>query len=197
MMMTKRKLIVMCGLVLALSNLTAVAQDTIFNMVRSSTAVTAGCLPTAMGRVTIHSIGIAEAMHVEVTGLPANKDFDFFVIQLPNAPFGLSWYQGDIETDSNGRGIADFVGRFSIETFVVAPGSGPAPVVHGADASTNPATAPVHTYHVGLWFNNPADAADVGCPNSVTPFNGNHTAGVQALSSRNFSATTGPLKRIQ
>jgi hypothetical protein len=31
----------------------------------------------------------------------------------------------------------------------------------------------------------------------VTPFNGNHTAGVQALSSRNFSATTGPLKRIQ
>ena len=70
--MTKLKLIVMCGLVLALSNLTAVAQDTIFNMVRSSTAVTAGCLPNASGRVTIHSIGIAETMHVEVTGLPAN-----------------------------------------------------------------------------------------------------------------------------
>ena len=196
MTMTKRKLVVMCGLVLAISNLTAVAQNTIFNMVRSSTAVAAGCLPTASGRVTIHSIGIAETMHVEVTGLP-RQGFRLLRIQLPNAPFGMSWYQGDIETDSNGRGIADFVGRFSIETFVVAPGSGPAPVVHATDASTNPATAPVHTYHLGLWFNNPADAAAVGCPNSVTPFNGDHTAGVQALSTRNFAATTGPLKRIQ
>ena len=60
MTMTKLKLIVMCGLVLALSNLTAVAQDTIFNMARSSSAVAAGCLPNAAGRVTIHSIGIAE-----------------------------------------------------------------------------------------------------------------------------------------
>ena len=120
-------------------------------------------------------------MHVEVTGLPASKDFDFFVIQLPNAPFGISWYQGDIETDSNGRGIADYVGRFSMR----------------CGRQFESCHAPVHTYHVGLWFNNPADAADVGCPNSVTPFNGNHTAGVQALSTRNFSATTGPLKRIQ
>jgi hypothetical protein len=159
--------------------------------------VAAGCIPNATGRVTINSLGPVETMHVEVSGLPANSEFDVFVIQLPNAPFGLSWYQGDIETNNIGKGVADFVGRFSVETFIVAPGSGPAPVVHRVDASTNPATAPVHTYHVGIWFNSPANAAGVGCPNTVTPFNGNHTAGIQALSTRGFANLNGPLRRIQ
>jgi hypothetical protein len=136
-------------------------------------------------------------MHVEVSGLPLNSEFDVFVIQLPNAPFGLSWYQGDIETNNIGVGVADFVGRFSVETFIVAPGSGPAPVVHKADANTNPATPPVHTYHLGVWFNSPTEAASVGCPNTVTPFNGNHTAGNQALSTRGFGNLNGPLRRIQ
>ena len=43
-------------------------------------------------------------MKVTVWGLPPNTDFDFFVIQVPNAPFGLSWYQGDIETNKDGVG---------------------------------------------------------------------------------------------
>jgi hypothetical protein len=43
-------------------------------------------------------------MKVRVKGLPPNTEFDFFVIQVPNTPFGLSWYQGDIETNDNGRG---------------------------------------------------------------------------------------------
>jgi hypothetical protein len=47
----------------------------------------------------------------------------------PEDRIGVSWYQGDIETDKNGRGHQQFVGRFSIETFAVAPGSAPAPVV--------------------------------------------------------------------
>jgi hypothetical protein len=49
------------------------------------------------------------------------------VIQLPDKPFGLSWYQGDILTNSTGIGVGDFVGRFSRETFIVAAGVGPAP----------------------------------------------------------------------
>src|SRR5215467_3642840 len=173
-----------------------VAQNTIFSMVRSSGAVAAGCIPNAAGRVTINHLGPVENLHVEVSGLPGNTEFDLFVIQLPNAPFGLSWYQGDIETDSTGRGVGDFVGRFSIETFIVAPGSGPAPVVHNVDANSNPATAPVHTFHLGLWFGSAAKAIAAGCPGTVTPFNGNHTAGIQALSTRNFANLSGPLRRI-
>jgi len=187
------------GLLLTVPALTATAQNTTFSMVRSQGAVAAGCIPNAQGRVTINSLGNVEVMHLEASGLPPRTEFDAFVIQLPNAPFGLSWYQGDLTTDQNGRGVADFIGRFSIETFIVAPGSGPAPVVHTSpipDANSNPATAPVHTFHVGLWFGSPGAAAAAGCGNTVTPFNGVHNAGVQALSTRNFPNLNGPLRRI-
>ena len=186
-------------LLVTVASLTAAAQNTTFTMVRSAGAVTANCIPDAKARVTINSLGNVEVMHVEASGLPPKTEFDAFVIQLPNAPFGLSWYQGDITTDENGRGVAEFIGRFSIETFIVAPGSGPAPVVHTGpfpDASLNPATAPVHTFHVGLWFGSPEAAQAAGCPNTVTPFNGEHNAGIQALSTRNFGNLNGPLRNI-
>jgi hypothetical protein len=170
-----------------------------FRMLRSTGAVTAGCIPHARARVTVTSQGPVEVMRVRARGLPKNTDFDLFVIQVPNAPFGLSWYQGDLETNQHGRADGVFVGRFSIETFIVAPGSAPAPVVHNGpfpDAPTNPATGPVHEYHLGLWFNSPADAAAAGCGNTVTPFNGEHNAGVQALSTRQFGDLTGPLRSL-
>ncbi len=170
-----------------------------FRMVRSTGAMAAGCIPHARARVTITSQGPVEVMRVHARGLPRNTGFDLFVIQVPNAPFGLSWYQGDLETNQRGRADGVFVGRFNIETFIVAPGSAPAPVVHNGpfpDASTNPATGPVHEYHLGLWFNSPVDAAKAGCGDTVTPFNGDHNAGVQALSTRQFGDLVGPLRRL-
>src|SRR5215475_2606689 len=168
-------------------------------MVRSQAVVNANCLANASAAVRIQSLGPVEVMTVVVRGLPANTDFDFFVIQVPNGPFGLSWYQGDIETHAGGTGVGVFIGRFNIETFIVAPGSQPAPVVHNnafPDASTNPITAPVHTFHLGLWFNDPADAVKAGCPGTVTPFNGEHNAGTQVLSTRNFANDQGPLRQL-
>ena len=79
----------------ALAAGTAFAVDsTSFRMVRSSNAVAADCLEGAYGRVTINSLGPVEAMKVELNDLPPNREFDLFVIQQPNAPFGISWYQG-------------------------------------------------------------------------------------------------------
>jgi len=109
-------------------------------------------------------------------------------------------YEGDIETDAHGRGHQRFVGRFSTETFSVAQGSGPAPTIHHdafPDASLNPATAPVHQAHLGLWFNSPGDAMKAGCPGDVTPFNGDHNAGIQVLSTRNFADLQGPLLNVK
>lgn len=169
-----------------------------FNMIVSGGA--AKCLPKASARVTVRSLGPVEQMHVDVRGLPPDTNFDFFVIQVPKAPFGLSWYQGDIETDEHGRGSAEFIGRFNIETFIVAPGSAPAPFVHNnafPDATTNPPTAPVHTYHLGLWFNSPDDAKAHGCPDTVTPFNGDHNAGIQVLNTANFPDLHGPLMKLK
>ncbi|HST16608.1 MAG TPA: hypothetical protein VLK36_02995 [Gaiellaceae bacterium] len=164
-------------------------------MVPSTAAQT--CLKNASAHVVVRSVGPVEIMTVEATGLPPNTDFDFFVIQVPDAPFGLSWYQGDFQTGRLGGGAGVFVGRFNDETFIVAPGPAPAPVLHPADASTNPATAPVHTFHLGLWFNSPADAVKAGCPGAVTPFNGEHDAGVQALSTRNAPPDHGPLRDLE
>ena len=108
-------------------------------------------------------------MRVTVAGLPPNTGFDLFITQVPNAPFGLSWFQGEIMTNQFGEGSAEFIGRFSKETFIVAPGVAAAPVdpftgIMGSilDATQNPVTAPVQIYHLGLWFNNPADVVKLG-----------------------------------
>jgi hypothetical protein len=179
----------------------ASAADTVtFDMVRSAAATKANCLIGARASVSVHSLGPVEEMTVVTQKLPPNTEFDFFVIQVPDAPFGLAWYQGDIETDENGVGVGTFIGRFSIETFIVAPRTPGAPVVHDQgpfpDADSNPATDPVHTFHLGLWFNSPEDAAKAGCPDTVTPFNGDHTAGIQALSTRQNAPDKGPLRFV-
>ena len=174
-----------------------------FQMVRSAGAVAANCIPNAHADVRVVSLGPVEVMTVDVAGLPPNREFDFFVIQNPNAPFGLAWYQGDIETNGLGQGHGRFVGRFSIETFIVAqpPDGQPAPVVHNKppfpDASMNPATEPIHTYHLGLWFGSPRAAQAGGCPTTVTRFNGEHNAGIQVLSTRQFGVLNGPLRSLR
>ncbi|MBK7985258.1 MAG: hypothetical protein IPN66_00285 [Candidatus Competibacteraceae bacterium] len=158
------------------------------------------CLPNARGEVSIDAGESAELMSVKVEGLPANTAFDVFVIQVPNLPFGLSWYQGDLTTNAKGKGKARFVGRFNIETFIVAPNVAPAPVVHETpipDADANPPTGPVHTYHLGLWFNSPADARAAGCADTVTPFNGEHNAGIQVLNTGSFPDDQGPLAQLR
>ena len=129
-----------------------------------------------------------------------NTGFDPFAIQVPNAPFGVSWYQGDLETDKHGNARGTFVGRFSAETFAIAPNTAPAPSVHSSptpDATSNPKFGPIHTFHLGLWFNSPKDAVKAGCAGTTTPFNGDHNAGVQAMTTSGFPDTAGPLGRLK
>jgi len=174
-----------------------------FEMVRSpSLSATPNCAPNAHGTVRIEPLGEVEEMHVKFEGLPPKTGFDFFVIQAPNGPsFGMSWYQGDIETNASGEAHGRFVGRFNEETFIVAPGSSvAAPSVHHnafPDATVNPTTGPIHTFHLGLWFNSPQDAAAAGCPGNTTPFNGEHNAGVQVLNTSNFHDLEGPLLQVK
>ena len=172
-----------------------------FQMKRSTGVVAANCLKGAQATVHITHRGQVEAMDITASHRPRNREFDLFVLQAPDAPFGVAWYQGDLESDNTGHGRGHYVGRFSIETFMVAPGTTAAPVVHphGAfpDASSNPATAPVHMFHLGLWFGSPRAAAAAGCPTTLTPFNGDHNAGIQALSTRQFPQLAGPLRSLQ
>lgn len=181
---------------------TAVAQSRPlkFQMVRSAAAEDAKCLANVHANVQVEPLGPVERMTIVASGLPKNTEFDLFVIQVPNAPFGLSWYQGDMDSNESGVARGQFIGRFNIETFIVAPDKAPAPVVHDQppfpDADINPATPPVHTFHLGLWFNSSEDAVAAGCSDAVTPFNGDHTAGIQVLSTRNFADDMGPLRQL-
>lgn len=160
----------------------------------------AKCLPNASADVRIRSIGPVELMDVDVKGLPPKTDFDLFVIQVPTAPFGVSWYQGDIETNRNGEDHRLFIGRFSIETFALSNGPVTPPQVHTGgmfpDATEGVAFKPIHTYHLGLWFNSPSDAVKAGCAGTQTAFNGDHTAGIQVLNTGQFAADQGPLRQV-
>jgi hypothetical protein len=192
--------------VLALAGLTATPAGAWekkfkFDLVRSPALKTSPrCVPDAQGEASIEEEGPVEILRVKVEGLPPKTDFDFFVIQVPNGPFGMSWYQGDIDTNEDGEGHGRFIGRFSIETFVVAPGSVDAPLTFedtpNPSVSPNPKTGPIQMYHLGLWFNSPADAVNAGCPAGHTPFNGEHDAGPQVLNTSNFPDLEGPLINV-
>jgi hypothetical protein len=188
------------GLLLSAAPLSAASdyEPNTFTMTVSAGAKT--CVPNASATVKVRQAGPVEIMDVAVQGLPANTEFDFFVLQVPKAPFGVAWYQGDIMTDKHGRGHQEFVGRFSIETFSFAQGSAPAPVVFDSgpfpDASINPPFNPIQMYHLGLWFGSPEAAGAAGCPATVTAFNGTHTAGIQVLNTASFADDHGPLRDI-
>jgi hypothetical protein len=148
-----------------------------FNMVRAAGAT---CLSSkAHGRVTVSDLGPVQNMHVEVFGLTPNNDFTLFVTQHSARPFGLSWYQGEITTNREGNGVGDFTGIFSAETFALDP--------------TNTA---VQMSHVAMWFADANDAANAGCANIVTPFDGDHEAGILVLSTEQFPDARGPLQRL-
>ena len=119
-----------------------------FNLVRNP-GLPAGCATKAKASVKLSSVGFAEKLTITVSGLAPNTGLDLFVIQVPGAPFGISWYLGDLDADGTGKVTKTFVSRLSIETFAVAPGAAPAPVTFKGDANKNPKFAPVQTYHLG------------------------------------------------
>lgn len=96
-----------------------------------------------------------------------------------NGGFGFAWYQSDLQ-------IADdkTSSETQIRTIVVNQ-------IFGLDEKRG--VQPVNTFHVGFWFNSPADAADCGFT-GTTPFNGDHTAGPLAMISVPDAVTDlGPL----
>ena len=192
--------VILALVVAALAATAAFAGDdtTSFKMVRSKAAVDDNCLKGAKAHVEVRTTPTnQQVLDVSVKDAPKNTEFELFVTQQPNKPFGISWYQSDFDTNNQGNGEVQARGIFSEELFAVAPGVVDAPQVDNKDAEKNPAFDPVHTFHVGLWFGDPKDAKEAGCSGKVTQFDGDHEAGIQAFSTRNFPDLKGPLGNIQ
>jgi hypothetical protein len=165
----------------------AAASSFSFALKPSSSAISA-CLPKAGGHVTITPGALNDTMTVNLRGMPPNAGFDLFVIQQPTAPFGISWYQSDIQANSNGFGSATVKGIFDAETFSVSPGG-------------TTTFAPTHQYHLGVWFNDPNVPFNLGCEPgaltpTVTPFNGEQNAGIQVVNTAQFPVNAGPLSHV-
>jgi hypothetical protein len=95
-----------------------------------------------------------------------------------NPSVGLAWYQSDLQVNGHGSGEAH------VRTVLLDQ-------IFGVDKDV--ALPPTNTFHLGFWFNNPADAAGCGFTGS-TPFNGEHTAGPLAFVTRpNATTNLGPL----
>jgi hypothetical protein len=184
---------------LAAGSAFAVDSTTSFKMVRSQKAATDNdCLKGAKAHVDVRTTPTDnQIMDVTVNHAPKNTEFELFITQQPNSPFGVSWYQADFVTNNQGQGEVRARGIFSEELFVFAPGRVKAPQVDEFDAEKNPAFDPVHTFHLGLWFGSTQEAKDAGCPGAVTAFDGDHKAGIQAFSTRNFPKLEGPLGEIK
>lgn len=146
------------------------------------------CVPHLGGFAIITPGSQNDVMQVSIFGAPRDAGFDLFVIQQPLKPFGVSWYQTDVNADSSGSGHATVRGVFDVETFSVSPGG-------------TTAFAPTHQYHLGLWFNDPNLPFKLGCEAGatapiVTPFNGEQHAGIQALNTSEFPVNAGPLSDV-
>jgi hypothetical protein len=48
-----------------------------------------------------------------------------------------------------------------------------------------------------VWFADANAATAAGCPDTVTPFDGDHQAGIQVLNSSNFADDHGPLRNMK
>src|SRR5262249_20409589 len=121
-------------------------------------------------------------------------NFDLFTVenspqQADGSPnpnfvnFGLAWYQSDVHIDDR----SSFeLSNVTIKTILVNQ-------IFGFDPAVG--LPPTNTFHVGFWFNDPADAVPCGFPEGAfTPFNGEHHAGPLAFVTRPDAGTgLGPL----
>jgi hypothetical protein len=126
-----------------------------------------------------------DTMVLSTRGFKPGLKFDLFTVERStqradgtpaSGPpgVGLAWYQSDVDANSS----------VLVKTILVDQ-------IFGFDPDV--ALAPTNTFHLGFWFNSPADAAPCGFT-GTTPFNGEHTAGPLAFISRPNAATNlGPL----
>jgi hypothetical protein len=128
--------------------------------------------------VTVLRGALNDVLQLHLKHIKPGLAFDLFTVQRspllsdgnpdPNFKnFGLAWYQSDVKVGANGQGHVQIRTILLDDIFGFDPDGG---------------VAPINTFHVGFWFDDPRDAAACGFdPTKPTPFNGSHKAGPNAM----------------
>ena len=147
-----------------------------------SSAQLAECMPDATLDVRVgldtEKAGF-DTFQIRARHLPPNRDFSVFLLEQAGAPFGAAEYIGDFSTDAYGNAENNLK-----------------LIVEEAFSSTivNGSRTRVDLNRVGVWFADPAGDDFCFGPNggSVTPFDGDNEAGVQAFNSANAEPLPAP-----
>ena len=147
--------------------------------------------PTPTAHVTVTRGSLNDTLVIRANNIKPHLAFDMFTVQRSNllsdgtvdpnfTNFGLAWYQSDLEANEDGQFTA------TIKTILLDQ-------IFGFDPDAS--LAPLNTFHVGFWFNNPNSAKKCGFdPTHPTPFNGEHKAGpVAMISVPDANTNLGPL----
>jgi len=136
------------------------------------------CLPKAAGTAKITVTPPNDTMTVSISGVPPNNNFTVFVLQQPDRPFGIAFYETQLHSSTAGTGSATVRGVFSVDSFAVSAGG-------------TTTFAPTHTYHLGVWFSNPQTPFSIGCePGATSPI-------ITPFNTTNFPVNAGPLSHVK
>jgi hypothetical protein len=158
-----------------------VPSNTVHLQLTPSSAQLAQCMPYAdvdvNVRLTTEKLGF-DVFDINARHIAPNREYTVFLLEQAGAPFGAAEYIGDLSTNDEGNGHAEFH-----------------LIVEEAFASTlvNGNRVRVDLNRVGMWFADPKDDDFCLGPDSpVTPFDGDDEAGVQAFNSANADPLPAP-----
>jgi len=160
----------------------ALADEELKLQLTPSSAQLAECMPDAKlsvkVRLTTDKVGF-DTFEIQAQHLPPRRSFTVFLLEQAGAPFGAAEYIGDFSTNPAGDGH----NMFKL-------------IVQEAFSSTIVSGQRVRAdlNRIGVWFADPADDDFCFGPNggSVTPFDGDNEAGVQAFNSANADPLPAP-----
>ncbi len=159
----------------------AAAPATLSLQLTPSSAQLATCMPNAdvdvNVKLTTDKKGF-DIFDIRARHIAPNRDYTVFLLEKAGAPFGAAEYIGDLSTNDEGNGDAEF--------HLIVQEAFSSTIVNGQRVR-------VDLNRVGMWFADPKDDDFCLGPNSpITPFDGDNEAGVQAFNSANADPLPAP-----
>jgi hypothetical protein len=158
----------------------AAAAEQVHLQLTPSSAALAQCMPYADVDVAVKLTTDKKGFDIfDITArhIAPDRDYTVFLLEQAGAPFGAAEYIGDLSTNSQGNGHAEFH-----------------LIVQEAFSSTlvNGQRTRVDLNRVGMWFADPKDDEFCLPGSNPTPFDGDNEAGVQAFNSANAAPLPAP-----